>query len=76
MSHSNPHFNLTCNRSRLTAIPSIVAVVATVMLVSLLSACGQKGPLFLPGKPEAISTPAKPASTPAVNAPPAAPVSQ
>ena len=76
MSHSNPHFNLHCNRSRLTAIPSIVAVVATVILASLLGGCGQKGPLFLPVKPEAISTPAKPATKPVVNTPPATPVSQ
>jgi predicted small lipoprotein YifL len=65
MSHFNP--------PRLPAIP---LAVATVVLASLLSACGQKGPLYLPSKPDAISTPAKPATTPTTNTLPATPVSQ
>ncbi len=29
-----------------------ISTVSLILLVSLLSACGQKGPLFLPGEPE------------------------
>ncbi|HCE09735.1 MAG TPA: hypothetical protein DEQ40_14275 [Oxalobacteraceae bacterium] len=64
------------DHSRPTALSPLVAAVATVTLVSLLSACGQKGPLFLPGKPTAISTPAKPVSVPTTVLPPATPVSK
>ena len=31
------------------------SAVILLLLVSLLSACGQKGPLFLPGEPEQLA---------------------
>ena len=31
------------------------STVILLLLVSLLSACGQKGPLFLPGEPEQLA---------------------
>ena len=31
------------------------SAVILLLLVSLLSACGQKGPLFLPGEPERLA---------------------
>ena len=33
------------------------SAVILLLLVSLLSACGQKGPLFLPGEPEQLAQP-------------------
>jgi predicted small lipoprotein YifL len=38
------------------------AIWSAVALVSLLGACGQKGPLYLPAKPQPVA-PAKPAQT-------------
>jgi predicted small lipoprotein YifL len=54
--------------SRLCAISIAVALAG---LLGLLSACGQKGPLYLPAKPQP-ATPAKPAQpAPGDNAAPA-----
>jgi len=48
-----PHFDL----SRLVAFPIAAA------LVTLLVGCGQRGPLYLPTKPDAVKASPQPAST-------------
>jgi len=48
------------------------SVLSAAALASLLAACGQQGPLYMPVRPAPLATtPAKPSSTPAT--PPAAP---
>jgi predicted small lipoprotein YifL len=52
-------------KSILDLLPRLCALSTAAALLALLGACGQKGPLFLPPKPEPAA-PAKPAqSTPA-----------
>jgi predicted small lipoprotein YifL len=41
-------------------LPTFVAAVLAAGMISQLSACGQTGPLYLPPKPKALSTPAQP----------------
>jgi predicted small lipoprotein YifL len=42
----------------------IAVFSATFALAGLLAACGQRGPLYLPSKPDAAKTPVKPIPVP------------
>jgi predicted small lipoprotein YifL len=44
-------------------MPSIINLIALVFATSFLSACGQKGPLYVPVKPPAVTTPYPTSST-------------
>jgi predicted small lipoprotein YifL len=45
-------------------LPRIAVVSVAAVLLSQLAACGQRGPLYLPSKPDATSTPASPIPIP------------
>jgi predicted small lipoprotein YifL len=47
-------------KSIFDALLRLCAMSTVIGLISLLGACGQKGPLYLPPKPEPVA-PAKPA---------------
>jgi len=50
---------------------AVYRIVMTGLALALLSACGNKGPLVLPDKPDAASAPATaPAPAPAADAQP------
>ncbi|MGV3743478.1 MAG: lipoprotein [Burkholderiaceae bacterium] len=49
-----PAFNLS------SYLPSLVAVALAAGAIGQLTGCGQTGPLYLPPKPKALSTPAQP----------------
>ena len=38
---------------------SIISMFATLFLLAVLAGCGQSGPLYVPGDPSSIETPAK-----------------
>ena len=38
---------------------SIISMFATLFLLAVLASCGQSGPLYVPGDPSSIETPAK-----------------
>jgi predicted small lipoprotein YifL len=40
--------------------PNFLSSLIAAAVISQLAACGQTGPLYLPPKPKAISTPAQP----------------
>jgi len=42
---------------------SIICTLATLLLVVVLAACGQSGPLYVPGDPSSIQTPPEPAES-------------
>ena len=38
---------------------SIISMFATLFLLAVLASCGQSGPLYVPGDPSSIETPAE-----------------